>query len=160
VPSIGDELRNLKYINRKLKLEDRKLSDLMEGLNLMLTGMGIVFLFLVILVIMMKLIPIISRKREKEYLSVPVEQVRKEPPVAQKVQPEPRSEDQDLRDRARTVAAIAAAITATMGRTPKKLIVTTPSGETTSVYNGSWSHAGRQDLMEVGNLQGQRSFEW
>ena len=111
------------------------MSDLMEGLNLMLTGMGIVFAFLVILVVMMKLIPIISRKREKEDKAVPVEQVTKDPPIAQEVRSEPPLEDQNVRERARTVAAIAAAITATVGRTPKKLIVTTPSGETTSVYN-------------------------
>lgn len=137
------------------------MSDLMEGLNLMLTGMGIVFAFLVILVVMMKLIPIISRKREKEDKAVPVEQVEKKPPIAQEVRSEPPLEDQQsVREQARTVAAIAAAITATVGRTPKKLIVTTPGGETASVYSNSWSHAGRQDLMEVGNLQGQRSFEW
>ena len=60
---------------------------------------------------------------------------------------------------ARTIAAIAAAITATVGRAPKKLIVTTPEGEITRIYN-SWSFAGRQDLMEVGGLQGQRGFQY
>jgi sodium pump decarboxylase gamma subunit len=139
-----------------------KLSDLMEGFNLMLTGMGIVFLFLVLLVIMMKLIPIVSRKRKREH-KTKLEYEPSKPPITKEVNSETESlaqEERDgTRDRARTVAAIAAAITATMGKTPRKLIVTTPEGATTKIYS-SWSYAGRQDLMEVGDLQGQRSFEW
>jgi len=136
-------------------------ADLTEGLNLMLTGMGIVFLFLIVLVIMMKLIPIISRKREKETVLEPVKETPKTPPMAQKVHSDPApEEDRSGRERARTVAAIAATITATVGKTPKKLIVTSPTGETTRVTGSSWSYAGRQDLMEVGELQGQRSFQW
>lgn len=138
------------------------MADLMEGFNLMLTGMGIVFLFLIILVVMMKLIPIISRRREKETRVEPAQSSMPTPPIAQKVVSDATEEDGDksVRERARTVAAIAAAITATMGKAPTKLIVTAPSGQTLSVSGNSWGYAGRQDLMEVGNLQGQRHFEW
>ena len=129
----------------------------MEGLNLMLLGMGIVFLFLIILVVMMKLIPILSKVKEKKAASEVSEP--KSPPMAKKVSPEPVKKDYSARDRARTVAAITAAITATVGKRPGKIIVTAPAGETTRIYS-SWSYAGRQDLMEVGDLQGQRSFEW
>jgi sodium pump decarboxylase gamma subunit len=130
----------------------------MEGLNLMLIGMGIVFTFLVVLVILMKLIPIISEKKGKNKKVVMEESVSKMPQKANKVIPE--SDDSErVRERARTVAAITAAITATVGKRPEKIFVTTPTGETTGVYS-SWSYAGRQDLMEVGDLQGQRGFEW
>jgi sodium pump decarboxylase gamma subunit len=129
-----------------------------EGLNLMLLGMGIVFLFLVILVVMMKLIPILSKKPDKVTKPIPKKHEPTVPPMAQKVAAEP-DKDARLRERARTVAAITAAITATVGKRPEKIFVTTPTGETARIYS-SWSYAGRQDLMEVGDLQGQRSFEW
>jgi sodium pump decarboxylase gamma subunit len=133
------------------------MADLMEGLNLMLLGMGVVFLFLIILVIMMKLIPILSKKKEKGVVQeIPVS---RPPPMAHKVSPDQVKDYDRSRERARTVAAITAAITATVGKRPEKIIVTTPTGETTRVYS-SWSYAGRQDLMDVGDLQGQRSFEW
>ena len=134
------------------------MSDLMEGLSLMLTGMLIVFFFLFLLIIMMILIPIISRKRQKPKKIEP-EALQQSPPTAKPLEPLKSGELEVQRDRARTVAAIAAALTATMGKAPKSLIVTTPTGETTRHYN-SWSYSGRQDLMEVGDLQGQRGFQY
>ena len=131
------------------------MSDLMEGLNLMLTGMLIVFFFLLLLIIMMKFIPIITRKRAKPTSYEPSVQPPP-PPVAKPIAP---AQPGAQRDNARTIAAIAAAITATMGKAPKSLIVTTPTGETIRQYN-SWSNSGRMDLMEVGDLQGQRSFQY
>jgi sodium pump decarboxylase gamma subunit len=124
----------------------------------MLIGMGIVFLFLIVLVILMKLIPIISERKDRNKKAVKKEPVSKTPPIVQSMAPE-QDDSEQVRERARTVAAITAAITATVGKRPDKIFVTTPTGETTRVYN-SWGFAGRQDLMEVGDLQGQRGFEW
>ncbi len=132
------------------------MSELIEGLSLMLKGMGIVFLFLIILVIMMKLIPILSKRRyESPRAQEPVIAVQRPERSTAPKMAQPVSD----RDRARAVAAIAAAITATMGKAPKKLVVTTPEGDITKYYD-SWSYVGRHDLMEVGNLQGQRSFQY
>ena len=89
------------------------MSDLMEGLSLMLTGMLIVFFFLFLLIIMMILIPIISRKRQKPKKIEP-EALQQSPPTAKPLEPLKSGELEVQRDRARTVAAIAAALTATM----------------------------------------------
>lgn len=131
----------------------------MEGLSLMLTGMLIVFFFLFLLIVMMKFIPIITKKRQKPNKVEPEAFQQSNPPAAKPLEPSQSGELEVQRDRARTVAAIAAALTATMGKAPKSLIVTTPTGETTRHYN-SWSYSGSQDLMEVGDLQGQRGFQY
>ena len=126
----------------------------------MLTGMGIVFLFLIILVIMIKLIPIISKKRQRKSETIIQKVVSSQKSLKiKKVTKNRMHREARGRDQSRTIAAIAAALTVTTGKPPRKLVVTTPEGEITKAYN-SWSLAGRQDLMEVGNLQGQRGFQY
>ena len=132
------------------------MTELIEGVQLMLIGMGVVFSFLIILVIMMKLIPIITKKRNK------VQDVSRVQPDPAPIDPAPMNAPLVLgtdAEQARKIAAISAAVTATIGKIPKRFIVTTPVGEVARVYN-AWSYAGHQDLMEVGALQGQRGFQY
>ena len=143
----------------------------------MLIGMGVVFTFLIILIIYMKLVPILSRQNRASKSGLG--------PQAQ----EDSSEHQKLKDNADTntklklnsvlnqlsnqtkntegsndkltelkVAAIAAAIYSHTGKQPRQIVITTPTGTVERI--NLWGTAGRQDLMLARDVTGQVGFQY
>jgi len=114
----------------------------------MLIGMGVVFTFLIILIIYMKFVPILSKRRKidsKFKLNSVLDQIS--------VQPD---EHEDLTEA--KVAAIAAAIYSHTGKKPKQIVITTPTGTVEQI--NLWGIAGRQDIMITRDITGQVGFQY
>lgn len=56
------------------------------------------------------------------------------------------------------IAAIAAAVYSQTGKEPQKIVITSPTGVTTSI--NIWGTAGRQDLMQSRDVVGQVGFQY
>jgi sodium pump decarboxylase gamma subunit len=138
------------------------LFDLIEGLKLMLIGMGVVFVFLVLLIVYMKLVPILSRKgklskkisetqgsNQKLKLNSLLSQFSNQDQSSK----DPNDELSELK-----VAAIAAAIYSHTGKKPKQLVITSPAGTIEQI--NLWGAAGRQDLMIARDMTGQVGFQY
>ena len=136
--------------------------ELIEGLKLMLLGMGVVFVFLILLVVYMKLVPILSRKRKL------LKNVSETQDSDQKLKL--NSEHSQFSDQSQNgkavgdelseleVAAIAAAIYSHTGKKPRQLVFTTPAGTIEQI--NLWGTAGRQDLMIARDMTGQVGFQY
>ncbi len=133
----------------------------------MLLGMGIVFIFLIILIIYMKSVPILSkikRSRKTETAPTIAGSPTVQSPSKQKLNTVLHQlTDQDTHTVANepaevTVAAIAAAICAHTGKAPKQIVITTPAGTTQQI--NLWAAAGRQDIMLTRDITGQVGFQY
>ena len=158
--------------------------ELAEGLYLMLVGMGVVFVFLILLMVYMKFVPILSRSGKFSGLfarhsastststgydnDAQAAGERTEPQlVGQKMklntllnqisEKEQQGQTKDMIPD-EVVAAISAAIYSHTGTKLKKIVVTTPTGATVQ-YN-LWGVAGRQDQMLARDVTGQVGFQY
>jgi Na+-transporting methylmalonyl-CoA/oxaloacetate decarboxylase gamma subunit len=145
----------------------------MEGLRLMLIGMGVVFLFLFILVAYMKLVPIISKFKRATRIKRKVNSDTLTTGISNSNSSDENQKmklnsligqiselkDKDSEDVSEvTVAAIAAAICAHSGRKPKQIVITSPTGSTQQI--NLWAAAGRQDIMVTRDMAGQVGFQY
>jgi Na+-transporting methylmalonyl-CoA/oxaloacetate decarboxylase gamma subunit len=140
------------------------LAEVIEGLDLMWKGMIIVFGFLVLLMVFMKLVPIISKRRFSRNSTT------NDPKLQSSSKPTKITRKNDSKNQNRVtsiddsevpeavVAAIAAAIYTHTGKKPKHLMIQSAAG-TREPYN-IWSVAGRQDLMVSRDLTGQVGFQY
>ena len=145
----------------------------------MLIGMGVVFGFLIILMVYMKLIPIISKKKglfkEGTFLNrnTLVSEKRasngtSSPPSKLKLQSvlgqinqqgsSENSTDSSTEPNEATIAAIAAAVYSHTGKKPGRIVITTPTGAKEEI--NMWSVAGRQDIMLARDITGQVGFQY
>ena len=139
----------------------------------MLLGMGIVFLFLFILILYMKFVPILSRLKQiklSKSQGAPTEAINTQSTANQKLQLNsvlnqlPAGEagvdgegDSEVPSEV-TIAAIAAAVCAHSGKKPKQIVITSPTGETQQI--NLWAAAGRQDIMLTRDITGQVGFQY
>jgi sodium pump decarboxylase gamma subunit len=132
------------------------LVEIIDGLDLMWKGMIIVFGFLVLLMVFMKLVPILSKKGLLQ------KRAKNDPNLSPKSKIAPRTGKQtpnpDDEVPEAVVAAIAAAIYTHTGKKPKHLMIRSPTG-TREPYN-IWGVAGRQDLMVSRDITGQVGFQY
>lgn len=143
----------------------------------MLIGMGVVFLFLFILVLYMKLVPILSRLKRSSKLatsgSIPEDnkvdtsqtissgenQKMKLESLMGKISDRSGSQGSNNQGVSEvTVAAIAAAICTHTGKKPKQIVITSPTGSTQQI--NLWAAAGRQDIMITRDMSGQVGFQY
>jgi len=133
----------------------------------MLLGMGIVFIFLILLMWYMKFIPILSRlKKSKDKSSLESSNKSKEDKLSLKramnQMNDSNSTDDGLHNETEiseaVVAAIAAAIFSHTGKRPTQLMITAPGG-TPQQYN-VWGVAGLQDQMLARDMAGQVGFQY
>ncbi len=143
------------------------MSDLIEGLKLMIIGMGVVFVFLIILIIYMKFVPIMSKKRNSK-----IKKMQKDEDMDNASQQKLRINSVLTKFSDQTtgaegvedgltelkVAAIAAAIYSQTGKKPKEIVITTPSGTVERI--NLWGTAGRQDIMVARDMTGQVGFQY
>jgi sodium pump decarboxylase gamma subunit len=122
----------------------------------MMIGMAVVFVFLLLLIIYMKFVPILSEinifrsSNKKDQQKLKINSMLNELSVTSDTSRSTVSDPE--------IAAIAAAIYSHTGKKPKKLVITTPSGKIES-YN-LWGVAGRQDLMASRDVTGQVGFQY
>jgi sodium pump decarboxylase gamma subunit len=133
----------------------------------MIIGMGIVFIFLILLMLYMKFVPILSKirksKRKKittgnkknEKLSKSIELKYDQNQITEK---DPGDDKTVNEVPEAVVAAIATAIYSHTGKKPKQLLITAP-GRGPEQYN-IWGAAGRQDLMLARDISGQVGFQY
>jgi sodium pump decarboxylase gamma subunit len=133
----------------------------------MLLGMGIVFVFLILLMWYMKFVPILSRwKRSKDVGSAESSNKSKEEKFKLKTAIDKMNDSNSSYGRLHNeneipeavVAAIAAAIFSHTGKKPKQLLITAPGG-IPQQYN-VWGVAGRQDQMLARDMAGQVGFQY
>ena len=128
----------------------------------MLLGMGVVFVFLLLLVVYMKLVPILSRKHK---LSKNISETQDSDRKLKLNSVLNQFSNQGQNDKAAgdelseyEVAAIAAAIYSHTGKKPRQLVITTPAG--TIEHINLWGTAGRQELMIARDMTGQVGFQY
>jgi sodium pump decarboxylase gamma subunit len=133
----------------------------------MIIGMGVVFVFLIILIIYMKFVPILSKKRK---LKINKMRKNEDMDAASQLKLKLNSVLTKLSDQTTDVegvedglselkvAAIAAAIYSQTGKKPKEIVITTPSGTVERI--NLWGTAGRQDLMVARDMTGQVGFQY
>lgn len=145
----------------------------------MVIGMGVVFGFLIILIFYMKLVPILSKKKElfkkgtflNQNSSGSENQAQDGAPGSlaklklQSVlgQITPHGDSGSLsnvspKPNEATIAAIAAAIYSHTGKKPGRIVITTPTGSKEEI--NLWSVAGRQDIMLARDITGQVGFQY
>jgi sodium pump decarboxylase gamma subunit len=128
---------------------------------LMILGMGVVFIFLILLIIYMKSVPMLSQitifsrfRRDTRTQGKNLKLKSVLTPHSGQQQGKHDSESvSDLE-----IAAIAAAIYSQTGKEPQKIVITGPTGATTRI--NIWGTAGRQDLMQSRDVVGQVGFQY
>jgi hypothetical protein len=145
----------------------------------MLIGMGVVFGFLIILMLYMKLVPILSKKKgpfkmgtflnkntsgsENQVLnggSSPPSKLKLQSVLGQITQQDGSGSltDSSTKPNEATIAAIAAAVYSHTGKKPGRIVITTPTGAKEEI--NLWSVAGRQDIMLARDITGQVGFQY
>ena len=138
-----------------------ELSDLAEGFILMLLGMGVVFIFLILLIIYMKSVPILSRFNifsKSNNATRAQGENQKLNSVLTRLSDQQQGTDDNKTVSELEIAAIAAAIYSQTGKEPKKIVITSPTGVITSI--NLWGTAGRQDVMQSRDVVGQVGFQY